>query len=84
MGPIDSGYGSHLIRVESVTPGGAAKLEDVRPLVERDWANTRRKELGEAFYAQLRSKYRVTVKMPEPFRGTEGTEAASATAGEGR
>jgi PPIC-type PPIASE domain len=84
MGPIDSGYGSHLVRIESMTPGGAAKLEEVRALVERDWANTRRKELGEAFYGQLRSKYRVTVKMPEPFRGTGGDGAATASAGEGR
>ncbi len=73
VGPIDSGYGTHLVRLESMTPGGVARLEDVRPLVEREWANARRKELGEAFYEQLRSKYRVTVKMPESFRVNDGS-----------
>lgn len=73
VGPVDSGYGTHLVRLESMTPGGLARLEDVRPLVEREWANARRKELGEAFYEQLRSKYRVTVKMPESFRVNDGS-----------
>ena len=76
VGPIDSGYGSHLVRLESKTAGGVARLEDVRPLVERDWANARRKELGEAFYEQLRSKYRVTVKMPKAAR-EHGTATAA-------
>ena len=45
-------------------PGGVAALADVRPLVEREWANARRKALGEADYARLRAKYRVEVRMP--------------------
>jgi hypothetical protein len=58
VGPIDSGYGSHLVQLESMTPGGVAALEDVRPLLEREWANAQRKALGEALYAELLAKYR--------------------------
>jgi hypothetical protein len=61
-GRIPSGYGMHLVRVEAMQAGAAASLEEVRPLVEREWANEKRKELGEAFYARLRAKYKVTLK----------------------
>jgi hypothetical protein len=64
VGPLASGYGVHLVRVEAMTRGGLAPLEEVRPLVEREWANARRKALGEAFYDKLRAKYRLTVRMP--------------------
>ncbi len=76
VGPIPSGYGVHLVRVERMTPGGVAALEDVRPLVEREWANAKRKELSEAFYARLREKHKVTVKMPgaAPPGDGEGTK----------
>jgi hypothetical protein len=61
-GRIPSGYGVHLVRLEAMQAGAAATLEDVRPLVEREWANEKRKALGEAFYARLRAKYKVTLK----------------------
>ena len=81
VGPIDSGYGAHLARLESKTPGGVAELEDVRPLVEREWANARRKELAEALYARLRSKYQVTVRMPEGPRPPDPGSVTQASGG---
>jgi len=63
-GPIKSGYGMHLVRVESVIQGGVPALADVRPLVEREWTNAKRKELSSAFYEKLRAKYQVTVRTP--------------------
>jgi parvulin-like peptidyl-prolyl isomerase len=77
VGPIASGYGVHLVRLESMTPGGVAALDDVRPLLEREWANAKRKELSEAFYERLRAKYKVTVKMPEGAR-SDGAQAGGA------
>jgi hypothetical protein len=61
-GPIKSGYGVHLVRVESVIQGGVPALADVRPLVEREWTNAKRQELSSAFYEKLRAKYQVTVR----------------------
>ena len=65
VGPIASGYGVHLVRVEALTSGGVPALNDVRPLVEREWANAKRQALARAFYEKLRAKYTVTVRMPE-------------------
>jgi parvulin-like peptidyl-prolyl isomerase len=62
IGPIASGYGAHLVRVDALVPGGTPKLDEVRRLVEREWANARRQELSRAFYDRLRANY--TIKVP--------------------
>jgi hypothetical protein len=67
-GPVASGYGVHLVRLESLTAGGTPQLADVRPLVKREWTNARRREAAQAFYDTLRAKYKVVVQMPEPAR----------------
>lgn len=66
VGPIASGYGVHLVRVEALTPGGTPALDEVRPLVEREWANAKRQELGKAHYEKLRAKYKVSVQVEAP------------------
>jgi hypothetical protein len=68
VGPIASGYGDHLVRVDALVPGGTPKLDEVRPLVEREWANARRQELGKAFYDRLRAMYTIKVAMPAAAR----------------
>jgi hypothetical protein len=65
VGPLTSGYGVHLVKVEALGPGGARLLNEVRSLVEREWANVKRKELAKAFYEKLRTKYTIAVQMPE-------------------
>lgn len=65
-GPVASGYGAHVVKVEALVPGGTPPLSEVRPQVEREWRNARRQELAKAFYERLRAKYTVTVKMPAP------------------
>ena len=69
VGPIGSGYGAHLVRVESIVAGGMPKLDEVRPLVEREWTNARRQELAKAFYDRLRARYTVRVQRPAPEAG---------------
>jgi len=65
VGPIRSGYGAHLVRIDDLQPGGVPSLEEARPLVEREWSNRKRQELGKALYEKLRSKYAIKVQMPE-------------------
>lgn len=64
-GPVRSGYGLHLVRVEERTAGRLPALADVRDAVKRDWMVARQKELKEAAYARIRERYRVTVPAPE-------------------
>jgi hypothetical protein len=64
-GPVASGYGAHLVKLEALTPGELPPLADVRPQVEREWANARRQRIAREYYERLRAKYNVSVRMPE-------------------
>jgi hypothetical protein len=65
VGPLASGYGVHLVRVDRRDGGGVPSLDAVRPLVEREFTNARRKQAMQEFYDKLRAKYTVTVQWPQ-------------------
>lgn len=75
-GPIESGYGLHLVRVERRRQGSRSAFEAVRDAVEQDWRTARRQEAGEAFYRGLRQRYDVVVATPtaEPGEPRETSE----------
>lgn len=64
-GPLRSGYGMHLVKVEAMSPAGMPSLAEIRPVVEREWTNAKRRELAQDWYATLRAKYKVSVQMPQ-------------------
>jgi hypothetical protein len=66
QGPVESGYGMHLVRVSERTEGGLPSLEEVRDLVQQEWAHTRRLEANEQFYQDLLKRYTVTIEGLEP------------------
>jgi PPIC-type PPIASE domain len=61
QGPLESGYGSHLVRVNVRTDGRLPPLDEVRQNVEREWANARRVDANEKFYQGLLAHYAVTI-----------------------
>jgi parvulin-like peptidyl-prolyl cis-trans isomerase-like protein len=63
-GPIESGYGLHLVIVIDRKDGSVPALADVRETVKRDWVNARRSETSEKFYQALLKRYTVTVEEP--------------------
>ena len=63
-GPIESGYGLHLVIVIDRKDGSVPALADVRETVKRDWVNARRSETNEKFYQALLKRYTVTVEEP--------------------
>ncbi len=62
VGPLKSGYGAHLVRIDARVPGRAATLEEVRDAVARDWSAARRQQLLDEQYRQLRSRYQVRIE----------------------
>jgi hypothetical protein len=64
-GPVQSGYGAHLVLVSARTEGRLPALGEVRDAVRREWANAQREKANEAFYQKLLSRYTVTVDRPQ-------------------
>ena len=67
-GPVESGYGLHLVLVGERTPGHLPELDEVRDAVTNEWRAARREEANRAFYEGLRARYEVTVERP-PWAG---------------
>lgn len=62
-GPIQSGYGLHLVRIEERLLAWVPPLDDIRDVIEREWRSEKLKELHELVYARLLQRY--TVVMPD-------------------
>jgi parvulin-like peptidyl-prolyl isomerase len=58
-GPIQSGYGWHLVFIDSLTPGRIPKFEEVQNEVRAQWTAKQRAEFKEAAYEVMRKKYEV-------------------------
>ena len=63
-GPVRSGYGLHVVRIDANEAARPARLADIRPLVEREWRNAQRKADAEAQYQALRAGYEIVIKRP--------------------
>ncbi len=68
QGPIESGYGVHLVKVRERNEGRLPALAEVREAVRREWDNARRLEGNEKFYQELLKRYTVTVEDPAPVK----------------
>ena len=64
-GPVESGLGVHLVRVDSREPGEVPALDKIKPVVEREWANERRIEMRNEVNEQLRGEYEIVVEWPK-------------------
>jgi len=62
VGPIDSSFGAHYVRVSNRTPAAAPPLAAVRAQVVREWENDRRRRARDDAYAKMRGEYTVSVE----------------------
>jgi PPIC-type PPIASE domain len=62
VGPIDSSFGSHYVRVSDRTPAVAPQLAAVRDHVVREWENERRQRARNDAYAKMRGEYHVSIE----------------------
>jgi hypothetical protein len=62
-GPIESGYGWHLVWVESITPARVPDFEEVEPDVRTGWVEDQRAEIRERAFEAMRARYQVV--LPE-------------------
>jgi PPIC-type PPIASE domain len=60
-GPVPSGYGIHLVRVDARDAGRAPALADVRDQVVSEWKSEKRKEFEDRRLAEFATHYDVVV-----------------------
>jgi len=72
-GPIESGYGLHLVRVTSQSPARLREFTEVRAQVLDRWHDQRQREDNEKYFAGLLKKYDVVLDASvKPLVGTLG------------
>jgi hypothetical protein len=65
QGPIDSGYGMHLVFVAQHANSHLPALADVREQVRREYLDAKRSAATDKFYELLLSRYTVRIEPPE-------------------
>jgi hypothetical protein len=65
QGPIESGYGQHLVFLRARTAGRMPTLEEVRVAVSREWMNQERLRANDVFYQGLLQRYKVIIETDD-------------------
>ena len=63
-GPIESGYGWHLVFVDALIPSRVPPFEEVEPDVKTAWLASRKAEAWEEAYTKMRAKYVLALPAP--------------------
>ena len=62
VGPIDSSFGTHYVRLRDRTSAVAPELTAVRDQVVREWENERRQRARNDAYTKMRGEYQVSIE----------------------
>jgi len=80
QGPIESGFGWHLVFVDTVIPGRIPAFEEIEPDVKTAWLGEQKAQAWEKAYKEMRAKYTVLLPAP-PDIGKSSTTTLPATKG---
>jgi len=64
QGPIESGYGWHLVWVGSITPSRMPQFEEVEQDVKSKWIEEQRAETKRKMFEAMRTRYEVVLPKP--------------------
>jgi len=62
QGPVVSGYGLHLVYVDTKSEAKAVTLDEVRDKVRDEWLAQQRRKMDQVFYSELRKRYDIVVE----------------------
>jgi peptidyl-prolyl cis-trans isomerase C len=72
QGPIESGYGWHLVFVDTVIPGRIPAFEEMEPDVKTAWLAEQKQQAWQKAYAEMRAKYTVLLPAPSDSEAFQG------------
>ena len=64
QGPIESGFGWHLVFVDTLIPGRSPAFEEIEPDVKTAWLGEQKAQAWEKAYKEMRAKYTVLIPAP--------------------
>jgi parvulin-like peptidyl-prolyl isomerase len=64
QGPVESGFGWHLVFVDTLIPGRVPAFEEIEPDVRTAWLGEQKEQAWAKAYKDMRAKY--TVLLPAP------------------
>ena len=76
QGPIESGFGWHLVFVDTLIPGRVPAFEETEPNVKTAWLAAQKARAWEKAYKDIRAKY--AVLLPAPPEGASAGPAKAA------
>ena len=84
QGPIQSGYGWHLVFVDAIEPGRVPLFEEVEPDVKSAWLDQKQREIKRIAYEAMRARYTVVVPPIESvdFGSLRNPQAPISSTGE--
>jgi hypothetical protein len=63
QGPVESGYGWHVVFVESLVPGRLPDFEEIEPEIKAEWIEDQRTQAKQKAYEATRARYQIV--LPE-------------------
>ena len=60
-GPVESGYGWHLVFIDAMTPQRIPDFEEIEPEVRNAWIEDHREKTRDKLYQAMRARYEVVV-----------------------
>jgi len=73
-GPVESGYGLHLVRVDSRIDAQTPSLDQARDKVRSEWLAEQQRKTNDLLYSELRKRYEITIEGPTMTTPTGNSE----------
>lgn len=73
-GPVESGYGWHLVKIDTLVQPPAPPFETVAKEVKSDWLSEQRTEAKRSGFDVLKARYEVEVMMPSAANRLAATQ----------
>lgn len=74
VGPVESGFGWHLVWIDALSKPAAPPFETVAQQVKSDWLSQQRTESKRTNFDALKARYEVVVMMPTAASGIAATQ----------
>ncbi|MNR26814.1 hypothetical protein D3C85_1440500 [compost metagenome] len=75
VGPVESGFGWHLVWMDALVKPAAPPFETVAQQVKSDWLSEQRSESKRSNFDALKERYEVVVMMPASASAMATTQA---------